>query len=277
MIFLTKNNQQISFNNKSPVSNLIHVAQNQDLLASLRRLGLNQYEAKSYYALASTGKCTAGELSTRAELPRPRVYDVLTSLSEKGFVEVQPSRPVLYRALPLSEAVKSIRRQRQNQLSDELTAIEEIACQITPKISLNENQVTDAAENVWTLRGKSALYSRLASMLEESKKHILISSTPNSLKQKISENFKLLEKAKGRGVKISVASTLDKSQASEISKLSPKIHGFQLPTRMVIADDQALIFLTGEQSEPDDEVGLWIHNPHVASTLRQLFPDNKTG
>lgn len=251
------------------------MAQNPDLLASLRRLGLNQYEAKSYYALASTGKCTAGELSSRAELPRPRVYDVLTSLSEKGFVEVQPSRPVLYRALPLAEAVKSIRRQRQDQLSSELSVIEQIAGQISPKISLNENPANDAAENVWTLRGKSALYSRLASMLKESKKHIIISSSPSGLKQKFGENLELLEKAKSRGVKISVASAIDKNQASEISKIAHKIHGFQLPTRMVIADDQALIFLTGEQSEPDEEVGLWIHNPHVASTLKQLFPENK--
>ena len=103
----------------------------------------------------------------------------------------------------------------------------------------------------------------------------MFSSSPEGIKRKFGENIKLLEKARGRGVKIAVASNIDKGAAPEVTKLASKIHPTQLPTRMVIADDQALIFLTGEQSDPDDEVGVWINSPHVASTLRQLFPENK--
>ena len=42
---------------------------NPDAINSLRRLVLNQYEAKSYFALCTTGKSTAGELAERAEIP----------------------------------------------------------------------------------------------------------------------------------------------------------------------------------------------------------------
>ena len=62
-----------------------YMAANYDVINSLRRLGLNQYEAKAYYALASFGEHTAGELAERAELPRPRVYDVLTRLQDRGY------------------------------------------------------------------------------------------------------------------------------------------------------------------------------------------------
>lgn len=273
---MSNGNEQVSFNNRSTVNNAIHLPQNPDLLASLRRLGLNQYEAKSYYALASSGDCTAGELSSRAELPRPRVYDVLTSLSDKGFVEVSHGRPVLYRAKSLQEAVKSVRSQRQDNLSRELTQIDLIAGELSPKLASNAQTVgRGAEENVWTLHGRSALYARLSSMLEDSKRHVLISSTPTGIKRKFADNLKLLEKARARGVKISVASALEKGQASEVSKIATKLHSIQLPTRMIIADDQALIFLTGEESDPEDEVGVWINNPHVATTLRQLFPETK--
>jgi sugar-specific transcriptional regulator TrmB len=252
------------------------MVQNPDLLASLRRLGLNQYEAKSYYALASTGECTAGELSNRADLPRPRVYDVLTALSEKGFVAVQPSRPVIYRALPISEAVRTLRKQRQESLGRELSNYDLIAGDLAAKLSGSSQQNSSGAEeNVWTLRGRSALYARLTSMIEASKKHVLFSSTPSGIQRKFSENAKFLEKARGRGVKISVISPLEKSAAAEIARIAHTVTPSQLPTRMVVADDQALIFLTNEQVEPEDEVGVWINNPHVASTLRQLFPQGK--
>lgn len=252
------------------------MAQNPDLLASLRRLGLNQYEAKSYYALACTGECTAGELSNRADLPRPRVYDVLTSLSEKGFVAVQPSRPVIYRALPISEAVRTLRKQRQESLGRELSSYDLIAGELASKLSGSSQQTTAGAEeNVWTLRGRSALYARLSSMIESSKKHVILSSTPSGIQRKFSDNAKLLEKARGRGVRISVISPLERQQAAEVARTAHFVSPMQLPTRMVVADDQALIFLTGEQSEPEDEVGVWINNPHVASTLRQLLPQQK--
>ena len=59
------------------------ISKNSDVVSNLRALGLNEYEAKAYFALASSATCTAGELATRAQLPRPRVYDVLTSLQDQ--------------------------------------------------------------------------------------------------------------------------------------------------------------------------------------------------
>ena len=83
---MANRNEEDSFNKEFAVRTTIAMPQNPDVLNSLRRLGLNQYEAKAYFALATLGKSTAGELSARAELPRPRVYDVLSSLQDKGFV-----------------------------------------------------------------------------------------------------------------------------------------------------------------------------------------------
>ena len=94
------------------------MAANPEVLNSLRQLGLNQYEAKAYYALANFGIHTAGELAERAELPRPRIYDVLTELQGKGFVLIQQGRPVKYAALPIGEAVKTLKKQRQTGLEE---------------------------------------------------------------------------------------------------------------------------------------------------------------
>lgn len=243
---------------------------NPDVLNSLRRLGLNQYEAKAYYALSTTGKNTAGELSERAELPRPRVYDVLASLQNKGFVAVQPGRPVTYTSLPVFEAIKTLRKQRQEELSGELTKIEEVGGELTTKLAA-AGAVTASVSNeaVWTLKGREAIYSKLATMIDESKRHVLLSTSAAGLHRKLGEHGKMLEKAKGRGVKISVFAPTDRIKAGDFAKIA-KVNPTELPTRFAVADDQSLLFLTPEGTHADEELALWLHNPHVSSTLRQI-------
>ncbi len=242
---------------------------NPDVLNSLRRLGLNQYEAKAYYALSTTGKNTAGELSERAELPRPRVYDVLASLQNKGFVAVQMGRPVSYTSLPVSEAIKTLRKQRQEELSGELAKIDEVGGELVGKLSAIGGPQSPSAEAVWTLKGREAIYSKLASMIEDSKKHVLLSTSAAGLHRKLGEHGKMLEKAKGRGVKISIFAPTDRIKAGDFAKIA-KVNPTELPTRFAIADDQSLLFLTPEGTHADEELALWLHNPHVSATLRQI-------
>lgn len=242
--------------------------QNPDVLNSLRRLGLNQYEAKAYFALATLGKSTAGELSERAELPRPRVYDVLSSLQDKGFVAVQNGRPVRYSNLPLLEALKTLKKQRQAQLSEELTKIEEVGSELSERIALSTAVEKPAGEEfVWTLKGREAIYSKLASMIEGSRKHVVLSTSAQGVRRKLGEHGKLLEKAKNRGVKLQVIAPLEKSQAGDVTRIA-KLSMQSLPTRFVLADDQALVFLTGEGTDAEDETALWVQNPHFANTLK---------
>ncbi|MFH1247414.1 MAG: hypothetical protein V1644_03465, partial [Candidatus Micrarchaeota archaeon] len=59
--------------------------------------------------------------------------------------------------------------------------------------------------------------------------------------------------------------------AQEITNVANTTSQVSLPTRLILADDQALLFLTTEETHSDDEVGLWLRNPHVAATLKQLI------
>ena len=63
-------------------------------LDALRNIGLNKYERNLWVALLSRGSSTAGELSDISNVPRSRCYDVLESLADKGFVVVQPGKPI---------------------------------------------------------------------------------------------------------------------------------------------------------------------------------------
>jgi sugar-specific transcriptional regulator TrmB len=69
----------------------------------LRQVGLTEYEAKAYLALLNTHLSTATKASEKSGIPRTRIYSVLESLKDKGWVRVYSGVPLLFKAIePLS-------------------------------------------------------------------------------------------------------------------------------------------------------------------------------
>ncbi len=244
---------------------------NRELLDTLRKLDLNEYEAKAFLALSTHGANTAGELSEKAELPRPRIYDVLKGLHDKGFVVIKPGRPIKYSANSITEAIKTLKKHKQNQLESELKRVEEIGEGLNLTLIPN-SQMGDLAkieDTVWTIKGRDVLYNKMASMISQAKNHVLISSSPEGLKRKFESAQKELERAKNKGVKIQTVSHAINDKI--IQRLSSFHTSKKLSSRFVVADDEALLFLSPDNTHPDEEVGIWIKNPHLANTFRDLI------
>jgi sugar-specific transcriptional regulator TrmB len=235
-----------------------------EVLNLLRQLGLNQYESKAYYALSHYGSHTAGELSERAELPRPRIYDVLTRLQDKGFVAIQQGRPVRYVSLPISEAVKTVKKQREAGLLDELKKCEELGKELQTRIHAPQS-LAPSEETVWTLRGREAIYSKMASMISAAKKNVTISSDAEGIMRKLRQHGKELEKAKSRGAKVSIIAPV-----SSIPIDVPLLQK-EMPSRLLLADDQALVFLSAKNAKPEDEMGIWLKSPHFVETIKHAL------
>ena len=229
------------------------ISKNSTAVSQLRAFGLNEYEAKAYYALACSATSTAGELAGRAQLPRPRVYDVLASLQDQGFVAVKPGRPVKYAAMPLNEALETLKRQKRASLEKELQHIETVGKDLHSKLkegTLAGDFVVE--DNVWTLKGRDAVNSKIASMLQEAKQHVIVSSTVAGIARKLKAHGHLLQQARNRGVKIHAVVP---KPVPELTQIANSVSHAALPTRFVLADDQALLFLTDEATHPDAPVG----------------------
>ena len=52
----------------------------------LQQVGLNAYESRAYMVLIGHQRFKALEVAGRARIPRQKIYEVLDSLIEKGFV-----------------------------------------------------------------------------------------------------------------------------------------------------------------------------------------------
>ena len=67
-----------------------------DLVESLKELGLNSYEAKVYIALLKKHPATGYEVSKLANIPQARTYDTLKVLEQKNVVATTNSKPATY-------------------------------------------------------------------------------------------------------------------------------------------------------------------------------------
>lgn len=89
----------------------------------LQDIGLNVYEAAAYLSLLKYGVSEANVIFRDSEVPYGKIYTVLESLSGKGFVEVQSSRPKKFRAVNPDLAFDSFFEKRKSEFEREIEVL----------------------------------------------------------------------------------------------------------------------------------------------------------
>ena len=78
-------------------------------------VGLTEYEATALEQLLSLGRTTAPNLAEASGIPKARVYGVLESLSNRGFIKVVPGRPKEYQPKAPDEILdRAVENRRQS-------------------------------------------------------------------------------------------------------------------------------------------------------------------
>lgn len=81
----------------------------------LERLDLREYEATALEELLELGRSTAPNLVEATGIPQARIYDVLASLGDKGYIKIIPGRPKEYQAKPPEEVLdRAVENRRQS-------------------------------------------------------------------------------------------------------------------------------------------------------------------
>ncbi len=79
------------------------------VVEKLQKVGLTEYEAKAYLGLLNEQLSTATNLSEKSEVPRTRIYSVLESLAQKGWVKIYSGIPLLFKAVDPHEVFNKIK------------------------------------------------------------------------------------------------------------------------------------------------------------------------
>jgi len=116
-------------------------------MASLRDLGLSEYEARAYRALLKTGPTTAKELSRVSDVPMGRIYDVLNSIEQYNLVRSQSaSRPKKYVAVEGETALGRLLEDKKRELDETEEQYERIVEELSGELETAD----PVEETFWT-------------------------------------------------------------------------------------------------------------------------------
>ena len=141
-----------------------------DLEAALEqvisRFNLGEYEVAAYLAVLQHGELTASEISENTDIPQPRVYDTVRSLSDVGLVELKETRPMKVLAIDPRDAFGDI----QSSLDDLVD-------------SLSERYTAPAREPeaVSLVKSRPTILRYLEDIIDAAEYELMLSLTPSLL------------------------------------------------------------------------------------------------
>jgi sugar-specific transcriptional regulator TrmB len=165
------------------------------------KLGLSIYQAKVYRALVSLGPSTVTEIHEISRVPRTKIYEVLEQLANKGAVEVQNGRPMIYRASLPHVLIKQLKE----QYIETATGLEEYF-----DSQFKSSQKSQKSDLVWVLRGKGPIRAKLAEIIMNGKLSVfLLESYPPRFTLSVKKEIEQIQR---RGISLRVVCALDKNQ-----------------------------------------------------------------
>lgn len=138
------------------------------VVRALRDLGLTDYEVSAYLVLVGRGESSAGDLSKETQIPYSKVYSVLESLEEKGWVELGGGRPRLYYPRSPTEALKVESLRRENRMV-ELERV--IVSELQP--AYEKREIREKPE-IWIIRGEENVSAKVRDMLARAERELMI-------------------------------------------------------------------------------------------------------
>jgi len=256
-------------------------------LDMLKTIGLNKYERNLWAALLSRGASTAGELSDISNVPRSRCYDVLESLADKGFIVMQPGKPMKYVALHPKEALERVKKKVHQDAVETAEKIERLlksdALRELERLHKDNMKIVKPEDLAGALKGRNALLQQTETMLKNAKKTVKIMTTEDGLKELHEQHGHLLKKASDSGVKVRIAAPVTKN-TEDVAKLMAKfaqvrnVQDMDVAQKMVgrmflVDGEQFVVGLTDDtKTHPTQDVALWTQSSHASgSMLEPMF------
>lgn len=247
-----------------------------DLIEILRKLGMTDYEAKTFVAITKAGSGTATDIHVLSGIPRSAVYGVLTKLKEKGIIEIQHAKPMKYRVVSPATAFEKLKEDYEVESQKALEMLDNIYQ--THEVDLKE-------EIVWTINGVINVNDRMIEMIENAKSEIIFAASYPSF-HKIMDAYPVLEKLKlalrnrldqGIKVKITGSTQHDADTIAEVlTGAEVRVYSHKMtmaPVKggiLVIDDTEVLIAIIKEEIGNEDLTAIWSNGNEVISIFKHF-------
>ena len=232
---------------------------------ALQDIGLTGYEVKAYTALIKNGPMTAINVSKQSTVPYSKIYDVLSSLEKKGWIETDHSRPSKFYPKPPTTALETMRMRID---ADRKRNEAQVVAELSP---LFEKRGSKERPDIWIVRGQFNILTKLKEMLESCANELMI-ATPIVLDALIELAAPMMLALRAKGVRIMVMCTenADENHLKSISKWGEVRVRKQMFAGGAISDSREVLILLGAD-DPASSLAIWADHANLASFARNYF------
>lgn len=250
-----------------------------NIIYSLKILGLSHYEAEAYISLNKLISAKADEISELANIPRTKVYYVLKELDKKGFIKIDHgTRPLTYTVIPPFNVYKNKKEELIKKLNESGERLNEIY----------NNQINETQAPVWLINSSKNIVNKELELIKESKKSIYIKigflfenedddliNTLKKLSNEIQIKIILNNKINVNGRNENIYEKFKNSKLSNLEIIEKNIP----PTKLLIIDGKELLrtFIKVDDDNliiPNTEIGIWNKYEEISKNYSNMFIDD---
>jgi sugar-specific transcriptional regulator TrmB len=233
---------------------MVNMSISEASLKELREIGLTEYEINALLALIDGGKMSASEISSRSKVPYSRIYEVLSRLEDREFIQIFKGRPTKYLSKSPKEIVSLVQLEWQKKIDGFGKYIIE---ELQPRY---EKETPLSTRDVWLLNGRSAIFAKALDILEGTREELLISLP--SLDVNVPELKSLVEQALSVKAKVKI---LTERVPHAMRALIPDSYEVRTRERVfgagIVSDKRHTLIMLSESD--NDEEFLGIYSSHV--------------
>ena len=230
---------------------------------TLREMGLNAYEIDAYIVLLEGGQMTAMEISREASVPYSKIYEVLNSLKEKGWIKSSESRPFKYYPVPPVEATAFTKLRLEDKFQSWEHAVAEELQPLYEKRELVERH------DLLMLHGQQAVLAKLEEMLKKATKEVMIAAPEFARTIIASADLLLSGVKKTVQIKLMAAGKTEDwmflKKFTSVSELRIRDHMFG--GGIIIDGKEAMLFL----GEEKPSLVIWSNHVGLVGFAREYF------
>lgn len=235
---------------------------------SLERIGLTSYEIRTYSSLLKAGELTASDLSQKSGVPYSKIYEVLGSLEEKGWIGSDDSRPTKYFAKSPATALEVTKQKAESDFKENENIV------LRELVPLYEKSGVSERPDIWVLSGIMNIASKILEVVETCRNEVLI-TLPKANEALIKQALPKLRQLHDKGVVITIlmSDQMEKDALRSLTRVATVKVKKGLFGGGIISDKRYVVILLGpiNESSEGEAVAIWADHAGLAGFAKEYF------
>lgn len=175
----------------------------ENIVEYLQSIGLTSYESKVYSALVTLGNSIASKIASTSGVPRVRIYDILATLENKGWVEVIKAKPLEYRSVSLNNV-----QEKLNQIEKDFKDSKEL---ILKEVEANEKEIGSVDQDQEIFVTTEETYQAIRYLMSQTHKDLWFFRIDADIVLELQKELRTLKRS---GVKVKIILTKEPTKAT---------------------------------------------------------------